>query len=346
MIIIDVPTGVPYKVYCERGLLSRCGEMICNTTKAKKCCIVSDDTVYALYGEALTKSLQAAGCETTAFVFPHGEASKSHETLLRLYDALCAADITRADALIALGGGVTGDLTGYAAATYLRGLRYVQIPTTLLAQVDSSVGGKTAVNLPAGKNLVGAFHQPACVICDSDTLKTLPDAELSCGMAEVVKYGMIRDAALFDRLAACDLAHLPQLLDEVIPRCIAIKRDVVATDEFDTGERMLLNFGHTIGHAIERYTDFAWTHGQAVAAGMCLISQHTAPPDVTKALTDCLARYDLPIDGPCPLDQLLPLCAHDKKRAGAGLTWIVCEAIGRGTLVSGDYHAFCDKMNR
>ena len=329
---IHVPAGAPYDVYVERGLLRSCGSMIADATGAKRFAIVSDDTVFALYGDAVTRTLNEAGYEAVAYVFPHGEASESHETLLSLYAFLCENQITRTDALIALGGGVTGDLTGFAAATYLRGLPYVQIPTTLLAQVDSSVGGKTAVNLPAGKNLVGAFCQPKCVICDPDTLSTLPAAEFACGMAEVIKYGMIRDAALFETLIAHDADSISSVLDDIIAGCIEIKRDLVAEDEFDTGARMLLNFGHTIGHAIERYTDFAWTHGQAVAVGMMLVSQRTAGQNVTELLSRCLAQYHLPTEAPAERAVLLPLCANDKKRAGGSLTYVACKTIGNGTL--------------
>lgn len=329
---IHVPTGAPYEVHVERGLLRSCGALLTETTRARRFAIVSDDTVFALYGETLKSAIQEAGAEAAAFVFPHGEASKSHETLLSLYAFLCENQITRTDALIALGGGVTGDLTGFAAATYLRGLPYVQIPTTLLAQVDSSVGGKTAVNLPAGKNLVGAFYQPKCVICDPETLSTLPAEEFACGMAEVIKYGMIRDSRLFDTLCAHTVDTIYSVLDEIIARCIEIKRDLVAEDEFDTGARMLLNFGHTIGHAIERYTDFAWSHGQAVAAGMALISRRTADDSVTARLCRCLEQYQLPTESPAAMTELLPLCANDKKRTGAKLTYVACETVGNGTL--------------
>ena len=226
-----------------------------------------------------------------------------------------------------------GDITGFAAATFLRGLPYVQIPTSLLAQVDSSVGGKTAIDLPEGKNLVGAFKQPAVVLCDPDTLTTLPETFLIDGMGEVIKYGMIADADLFHKLCSYDLYTVQEHFDEIIPACISIKRDVVAEDEFDTGRRMILNFGHTLGHAIEAYYHYeTYTHGCAVAAGMCLITKYCSSPENYQVLKNCVERYHLPSDVPAPVHELAVLCGNDKKRAGAKLRYILCSPIGTAEI--------------
>ncbi|MFR4419566.1 MAG: 3-dehydroquinate synthase, partial [Ruminococcus sp.] len=279
---ITVHASHTYPIYVQHGLLAECGTYIRTATKAAALAVITDDTVESLYGAAVVSALRNAGFRVEIFVFPHGEASKCAETLLQVYDFLCEKQFTRTDAIVALGGGVVGDLAGFAAATYLRGMDFIQIPTTLLAQVDSSVGGKTAIDLKGGKNLVGAFKQPVCVLCDPDTLRTLPSATFSDGMGEVVKYGMIRDAKLFELLAAHNQETIFSVLEDVICTCISIKRDVVEADEFDTGERMILNYGHTLGHAIEGYYHYEiYSHGSAVAIGMCLIAEKTCTPEQT-----------------------------------------------------------------
>lgn len=330
---IHVPVKDAYDVLVERGILSRTGELVAQITGSTACAVITDDNVDAIYGAQVTASLEAAGLRTVKFVFPHGESSKNATTLAQIWSFLCQNDITRTDCLVALGGGVVGDITGFAAATFLRGVKYVQIPTSLLAQVDSSVGGKTAVDLPEGKNLVGAFKQPAVVLCDRDVLSTLPREFLTDGMGEVIKYGMIADASLFDLLCTLDLDSVQGHFDEIIPACISVKRDVVAEDELDTGLRMILNFGHTIGHAIEAYYHYeTYTHGCAVAAGMCIMTQHLGKADDYKRLKDCVERYALPSSVPAPLSELLPLCGHDKKRAGGSLRYIVCDPIGKADI--------------
>lgn len=326
---IRVGTSRPYNVIIERGSLSRSGELISAVTKSKKAVIVTDDNVDRLYSRTLLDSLEKSGIQADVFVFPHGEQSKDLRVLGEIFDFLCEKRITRSDFLIALGGGVVGDITGFAAASFLRGIDFVQIPTTLLAQVDSSVGGKTAVDIPGGKNLVGAFKQPALVICDSDTLKTLPRPELSCGMAEVIKYGMIRDEKLFGICESHNIDSIDQVMDDIVYTCIDIKRQVVENDEFDRGERMTLNFGHTLGHAIEswhHYTDY--THGMGVAVGMCLITERFCEREITERLKKCLAAYELPVSTEAPMDELLPFCSTDKKCASGGISFIVCEKIG------------------
>ena len=330
---IHVPVDKPYDVLVERGLLQKCGEVIKNSISAGTCVIITDDNVDKLYSATVEKSLTENGFRTVKFVFPHGETSKNAGTLLKIWSFLCQNEITRSDCLIALGGGVVGDITGFAAATFLRGLPYVQIPTSLLAQVDSSVGGKTAIDLPEGKNLVGAFKQPAVVLCDLNTLSTLPEPFLIDGMGEVIKYGMIADSALFQKLCSYDLNTIQEHLDEVIPVCISIKRDVVAEDEFDTGKRMILNFGHTLGHAIEAYYHYeTYTHGCAVAAGMCLITKYCGSAENYQLLKNCVERYHLPSEVSVPAEELAVLCGNDKKRAGAKLRYILCEPVGTAEI--------------
>lgn len=330
---ITVHTSQTYPIWIEAGLLVKCGEMLRKQTKAQTAAIVTDDTVDALYGEIVQASLEQNGFHVIKFVFPHGETSKCSATLNQIYDFLCENAVTRTDCLVALGGGVVGDITGFAAATFLRGLDYVQIPTTLLAQVDSSVGGKTAIDLPGGKNLVGAFKQPVAVICDPDTLRTLPRKFLADGMGEVIKYGMIRDEKLFALVEQHTLDTIHEVIADVIYACIDIKRSVVEHDEFDTGERMILNFGHTLGHAVESYYHYQmYTHGSAVAAGMCMMTKKTCSDELYQRLCNCIAAYDLPTQVPAPLSALVPLCGKDKKRANADLRFIVCEKIGEAQI--------------
>ena len=330
---INIKTGCPYDVIIERGGLKKCGEYISGVIASRRAVIITDDTVAQLYLDDAEASLRSFGFECSSFVFPHGEQSKSIKTLSEIFDYLCEANITRKDFLIALGGGVVGDITGFAAACYLRGIEFVQIPTTLLAQVDSSVGGKTAVDIPGGKNLVGAFKQPALVICDSDTLDTLTDDIFADGMGEVIKYGMIRDRELFGLLEKHDISTVKQVIDDVVYTCIDIKRDVVEHDEFDKGERMILNFGHTLGHAIEGWHEYRGvSHGMGVAAGMCIITEKCAP-QLADRLKTCVAAYRLPTGTDIPMRELLPFCSKDKKRESDNLNYIVCPEIGRAEIV-------------
>ena len=338
---ITVHASQTYDIFIENGILDACGSILRETTKAHKAAVITDDIVDGLYGSRTMDSLKKAGFEVIKFVFPHGETSKCSGTLNQIYDFLCENSITRTDCLVALGGGVVGDITGFAAATFLRGMDFAQIPTTLLAQVDSSVGGKTAIDLPGGKNLVGAFKQPVCVICDPETLRTLPPEIFSDGMGEVIKYGMIRDAALFDRIAARDQESITSILEEVIAACIAIKRDVVEADEFDTGERMILNYGHTLGHAIESYYHYeTYSHGSAVAAGMCMMAEKTCDAEITERLKKCVQAYNLPTEVPAEMKDLVPLCGKDKKRAASQLRFIVCKTIGRAEIHTMPFDSF------
>ena len=251
---VSVAASRRYDILIERGLLNRAGKLVRSVTNVGTVMLVSDDSVWPLYGETVQKSLEDTGVSVCQFVFPHGEGSKCAKTYLALLDALCENRLTRADAVVALGGGVVGDLTGFAASTYLRGIGFIQIPTTLLAMVDSSVGGKTAIDLPAGKNLAGAFYQPWLVLCDPDCLDSLPDEIFRDGCAEVIKYAVLGNAPFFD-----ELKNTPPhaQLEHIIETCVRMKRDIVAQDEFDRGQRQLLNLGHTFGHGIEACSGFS-----------------------------------------------------------------------------------------
>lgn len=329
---IRVKTSKPYDVLIERGSIENCGRYIAEIAKTERAAIITDDIVEKLYGDTVIKSLKENGFECELFSFKNGEASKSLSVLSDIYDFLSESNITRNDLVIALGGGVVGDITGFAAATFLRGIDFVQIPTTLLAQIDSSVGGKTAIDLKCGKNLAGAFKQPVLVICDSSSLTTLTLDILADGMAEAIKYGMIRDKSLFDLISEHNLENVQDVMDEIVYTCIDIKRDVVENDEFDRGERMILNFGHTIGHAIEGYHNYVnYTHGKGVAAGMCYITRRFAP-ELSETLEKCVKAYGLPIDSEASMAELLPFCSKDKKRESDNINYIVCQEIGKAQI--------------
>ena len=329
---IRVNASTPYDVLIERGSIEKCGEYISQVAKSKKVAVITDDKVKSLYAEKVVSSLEKNGFEYSLFSFPNGEQSKNMNTLEKIFDFLCESGITRSDMIIALGGGVVGDIAGFASACYLRGIEFVQIPTTLLAQVDSSVGGKTAVDIVGGKNLVGAFKQPALVICDSDVLKSLDPDDLSCGMAEVIKYGMIRDEKLFELVESHSIENLDEIADEIVCTCIDIKRQVVENDEFDRGERMILNFGHTIGHAIEGWHNYTnYTHGMGVSAGMCIITRKFAP-QLSERLEKCVRAYNLPTDTEAPMSELLPYCSRDKKRESQNISYIVCGTVGKAEI--------------
>ena len=327
---IHISASRSYDVIIGSGLLPTLGIHAAELCKGRTVCIVSDDTVAALYEKTVRQSLLDAGFTVHTYVFPHGEQSKSGENFLRLLGFLAQCRLTRADLLIALGGGVTGDLTGFAAACYLRGVAYIQVPTTLLAMVDSSVGGKTAIDLPQGKNLCGAFYQPSLVLCDIDTLQTLPEAIFRDGCAEVIKYGVLGDRALFDSLKT---THARDQLEEVVSTCVAMKRNIVEDDEFDTGRRQLLNLGHTLGHAIEANSQFTLSHGQAVAIGMAMIARagvrHGLCTEAAKnEIVNLLTLYGLPTDTDQDPQRIVLTALSDKKRQSATLTLVVPEDIG------------------
>lgn len=347
MKVVSVHASIDYNILIEHDIIKECGKYISDIIKTRHVAIVTDDIVDRLYGDVVRNSLKEYGFEFFTFVFPNGEKSKCLSVLNDIYDFFASNNITRSDCVIALGGGVVGDITGFAAATFLRGIDYIQIPTTLLAQVDSSVGGKTAIDLPCGKNLVGAFKQPSLVICDPQTLKTLTGKEFSDGMGEVIKYGMIRSRELFDKLGRYDKDTVFSVIDDIIYECVSIKRDVVEADEQDMGIRMILNFGHTIGHAIESYYKYdVYTHGSAVAIGMCIMSEKTADKAITEKLKDCVKRYDLPCSADVSINNLVPLCRNDKKRQSEKINYIVCKEIGRAEIIRTDFNDFAEKFSR
>lgn len=332
---LRVDTSRPYDIKIGFGLLDRVGELCRETLpRAQKLAVVTDSNVQPLYLERVANSLKQAGFQVLSLTVPAGEGAKCAEQLVMLWEKLMEFGMTRTDVVAALGGGVVGDLAGFAAATLLRGVDYVQIPTTLLAQVDSSVGGKVAIDLHAGKNLAGAFWQPSLVLIDPDCLSTLSDRTFSDGMAEVIKYGCIRDRAFFDLLDRCGgRAGVIERIEEVIYTCCDIKRKVVLADERDTGERMVLNFGHTIGHAFELAGNYeTWTHGQGVAAGMNWAAQVGVglgvTPDIVYPIQNILKKYGLPIDIPCPWDTLTRAVLRDKKNLGGKINLIVLESLG------------------
>ena len=329
---LTVRTRQPYRVLIENGLLDRIGQELCRVCPPCRAAVVSDDTVDARYGDRAAASLASAGYETLRFVFPHGEASKNLQTYGQLMTFLCQNNLTRGDMLISLGGGVTGDLAGFAAATYLRGVRYAQIPTTLLAMVDSSVGGKTAVDLPGAKNACGAFWQPSLVLCDPMLLATLPEAEVSNGLAECVKHAVLEDPALLS-LTSLPLADAQGL----IARSIAIKESYVCTDERDVGRRQFLNLGHTVGHAAEALSGYRMRHGEGVAMGMAYMARIACAlslcgADTVQAIENALTAANLPVDCPYSAKDLCAYVLRDKKRRGQEITLVLPEKIGKCRL--------------
>ncbi len=338
---ISLEISSSYDIFIGSGLISNAAEYISKAVSSKKFAIISDDNVSPLYSNKLENSIEKAGYSFCKFVFPHGEASKSAETLLKIYSFLAENGITRSDCIIALGGGVVGDISGYAAASFLRGVNFINIPTSLLAQVDSSVGGKTAINISAGKNLVGAFKQPSLVLCDTNSLETLPQEYFIDGFGEIIKYAMISSAELFEILENHDLGTIKPLLSDIIFRCLSIKADVVTSDEFDTGNRMLLNFGHTLGHAIEKfYTYSGVSHGVAVGIGMLLVTKSSCGHSLTEKsalerLSKCLTNYDISTNSPLSSYELGKLAFNDKKRLGGLINIVLCDEIG---------HAYLKKM--
>ena len=334
MEIVRVNASKEYDVVIGSGVLAELGERCVSLLGKGRAVIVTDSNVAPLWLAEAKESLEKAGTETIEFVFPAGEESKSAETLFELIEFMAENRLTRSDFAVALGGGVTGDMTGLAASLYLRGIPFVQVPTTLLAAVDSSVGGKTAVNLKAGKNLMGAFNQPELVVCDTRTLDTLSDEIFADGMAEVIKYGVIFDKELFDKVKS---GNVKSDTEKIIARCVELKRDVVVKDEFDKGERQLLNFGHTMAHSIEKCSNFEISHGSAVAIGMVIAAKASAKlgwseEDGTDEIINANKNNNLPTEcGFAPSD-LADVALSDKKRSGGTINFVVPEKIGRCVL--------------
>jgi 3-dehydroquinate synthase len=339
----------PYEVQIGPGLLARAGETIRPLLARPRVAVVADARVAELHGPALAASLAAAGIVLDEIRVPPGEASKSFAELERVCDALLALDLDRKDLIVAFGGGVVGDLTGFAASIYKRGIDFIQIPTTLLAQVDSSVGGKTAIDTPRGKNLIGAFHQPRLVLCDLDVLSTLPDRDLRAGYAEVLKYGLLGDAAFFDWLSAEGdrvLARAPDAVAHAVARSVEMKAKIVGQDERESGRRALLNLGHTFGHALEAEVGFgdALLHGEAVALGCAQAFRFSARlglcSEVESRRVEAFihaaglpTRLDQVPGGPFPVSRLLAHMRQDKKAEGGAMVFVLARGIGRAEVV-------------
>lgn len=329
-----------YPLEIASGSLAFIGQRVKDVIHDGKIMIITDENVWKYHGSTLEQSLVQAGVPFKKLILPPGEGTKTTDSLLACYAAMAKEGINRADAVLAFGGGVIGDLAGLAAATYLRGICLIQVPTTLLSQVDSSIGGKVAVDLPQGKNLVGTFYHPHFVLIDPDVLSTLPDHEFACGMAEVIKYGCIADARLFQTI----LRHpgrkqMKKVLPSVIASCCRIKRNVVQQDEMDTGLRMILNFGHTLGHAIEKAGGFeVFLHGQAVAIGMVKMALYGEQIGITQSgtaaqIASICRSFSLETAMPAlPKQDLLHAMGHDKKVRGSGIKVVLLDEIGKCRL--------------
>lgn len=340
LIHVNVQNG--YDICIERGVLPRSGKHIRFISGAEKAMIISDSHVAPLYLNTVAASLERYGFAVTRHIFPAGESHKTTGSVVSMVEALAKAGLSRGDIVVALGGGVTGDLAGFAAGIYLRGIDFVQIPTTLLSQIDSSVGGKVGCDLPQGKNLAGCFYQPRLVLIDPEALRTLPPRFFADGVGEGLKYGCISDPSLFGRW------EKNEGLDEKIARCVEIKQKLVEQDEKESGPRRLLNFGHTLGHAIEKYYHFeGFSHGEAVAIGMAMITAASekaglTEPGTAARLREALLENGLPVSCEAPVEELCALCAGDKKRIGKELHLALISEIGKGFLHTIPFAAFYD----
>ncbi|MCI9111674.1 MAG: 3-dehydroquinate synthase [Eubacterium sp.] len=328
---LTVHVGDTYEIFIEKGLLKDCGKYVRVVSKAKKIAIITETNVAPLYLDTVKNCIENEGFEVVNYIFPAGESSKTTETIVNIVEFLAENGLTREDMVVALGGGVCGDMAGFAAAIYLRGIKFVQIPTTLLSQVDSSVGGKTGVDLPQGKNLCGAFHQPALVLIDPDVLETLSPHFFSDGMGEVIKYGCIKSKALFERI---ETENVKDFIEDLIYDCVNIKRGVVERDEKEAGERALLNFGHTAGHAIEKLHNFTdISHGEAVGVGMVMISEAGERVGLTEQGTadrirKVLEKYNMKTEVENSVTDIIGAMYHDKKRTGSGIKFIMLHSLG------------------
>ncbi len=348
MITVKVDASKKYAIAIGQKILPECGKLIKQVKGVCKAAVISDDKVFGIYGQTVCDSLEKEGYSVCCFAFPNGEKSKNLSTYANVLDFLAKEHVTRTDIIVALGGGVVGDLAGFCAATYLRGIEFVQIPTSLLAAVDSSVGGKTAVDLELGKNLVGAFHQPSIVICDTKCFETLDSLQVASGFAEVIKYGVMCDEKFFDMLEIS--ADNPDM-EKIVERCVSIKRDVVNKDEFDTGCRALLNLGHTLGHAVEKHSNFSLTHGAAVAIGMMMIARISekcgfAKEDFSQRLKIVLEKYSLPTQYNISYDELFNIACADKKTSGKSITLVMPLKIGECVLEKMALEEFKEKISQ
>lgn len=320
----------------KRGLLSQAGKLLSERLKSRRALLVCDDITASLYAGKVTESLENAGFDVASFVFPHGEANKTWSTAGSILEAAAGAKLTRSDFFISLGGGVCGDITGFAAAVYLRGVKFVQIPTTLLAAVDASVGGKTGVDLGAGKNLAGVFHQPECVLFDPDVIGTLPREQLDEGKAEIIKHAVLAGGRLYG-VASC--GAILDDIEKVVAMNVEIKRKYVEADPCDTGCRQLLNFGHTIGHAIEKCSNYTISHGRAVAMGMvaetkAFVKLYNEKSEIIEIIKSLLEKNSIKFDIPYTARELAQAAIHDKKMADGNLNIIAPLEIGNCQLKS------------
>lgn len=319
------------RVLIEKGLFENFGHHVLNITEPCKVLILSDETVAKFYIEKLRKNLEKSGFKVSEFIIKPGEKSKTLSTATKIYEKMAADFFSRSDMVVSLGGGVVSDIAGFAAATYLRGIKFVSIPTSLLAQIDASIGGKNGVNLSFGKNLVGTFYSPELVLVDSNFLLTLPQKELRCGIAEAIKCGCIKDEKLFEIF---ENENFENNLDEIIKRSVAVKKQLAEKDEFDLGERKLLNFGHTLGHAYEKLGNFeTFSHGEAVAIGMNEITKISEKLGLTKAgtaerLAEVLKKNSLPVSSSFAKKDVLKAVLHDKKISGSFIDLAVLKSIG------------------
>lgn len=329
-----------YDIFIDNNALPALQDYLEGAYKGRKAAIITDDTVGPLYEQMVYSAITDSGLNCSSMCIRHGEESKSMSTLQQVYTWLCSLRMTRADLIIALGGGVVGDLAGFAASTFMRGIPFINIPTSLLAQVDSSIGGKVGVNLPLGKNLIGTFYPPKAVFICTDFLKTLEPRYLHDGLAEVIKYGCIMDSSIISTLGGimCRDELLASIRD-IILKCLYIKKQLVEKDELDTGDRMLLNFGHTIGHGIEKYYNYSrYTHGEAVGLGMVWITEKSEElgltnPGTAKQIIRLLEAFSLP----CKIDKairdsIIDTISHDKKAAGNMMHLVLLKKIGEGVI--------------
>ena len=342
---VRVSVNNGYDILIEQGIIKNCGKYIKTVKPCKKVCLVSDTNVYPIYGKGVKASLESEGYEVFTFIFEAGESSKTTDTVIKIVEFMSENELTRNDLAVALGGGVCGDMCGFAAATYLRGIDFIQIPTTLLSMVDSSVGGKTGVDLGGYKNMIGAFHQPRLVYIAVSVLVTLPTLQFSSGMGEVIKHGLIRDAAYFHMLeTSCSnaLTGDPQILAEIIYRSVRIKAEIVGRDPLEQNERRLLNFGHTVGHAIEKESGFTLTHGQCVAFGCIaaarisaergLLPVHEIP--AVRALFKAYGLSDTLHASFAEPSRILDALKHDKKKQGDTVAFVLLNRIGDAFVCS------------
>ena len=328
---VFIKTSQPYAVHIGAGLIAHSGDLTAAVTAARRCVLVADGNVAPLYAQRVISSLESAGFTVHLYELPAGEEYKTLDTVAQLLSFFARARLTRTDFAVALGGGVVGDMTGFACAIYQRGIDFIQMPTTLLAACDASVGGKTAVDLPEGKNLAGAFHQPRLVICDTDTFSTLPGRVYREGMAEVIKHALITDRNLLSALQTQDALRD---MEELVRRNVEIKASFVCADERENGQRKHLNFGHTLGHAVERCSNYAIPHGSAVAIGMTLICRAAeklgySPAGMTDTVVSLLKRYSLPCQCPFSADELYNAATADKKRSGEHIDIVMLKELSQ-----------------